>query len=161
MTALATSPLPSRHAVRSLLERQIGRDVEVQDAQPVPPKASNVVAVYVTDRLATSALVVANLEAAARIGGAGARIPRGVVEEAITARTLPASLQTSCRAVLEVMAAVFNGPGAPRVKLYDMLGPNAPMPSDVAALSAAVGMRMDVTIEISGFGSGLLSVVCR
>lgn len=161
MTTTTTSPLPSRHAVRTLLEDLVGRDVQIRDGQPVPPKASNIVGVYVTDKLAVSALAVLNIEAGARLGGALALLPRGGVEDAIAARELPPALRQSCHEVVHRLSAVFNVPGAPHVRLYDMFGPHGSVPPDVAALSAAVGNRMDVRIEVSGFGSGQLSLVCR
>jgi hypothetical protein len=161
MTTLTTSPLPSRHAVRSLVEGLIGRDTELHDAQPVPPKASNIVAVYVTDKLAVSALCVINVEAGARLGGALAMLPKGGVDDAIAEKDLYPALRDNCYEVLNVLAAVFNVPNAPHVRLYEMLGPNGAVPSDIAALSATVGNRMDVQIEVAGYGSGLLSLVCR
>jgi len=161
VSTLTTSPLPSRHGVRTLLEGLIGRDVAIQDALPVPPKASNVVGVYVTDKLAVSALAVVNIEGAARLGGALAMLPRGGVEEAIAARDLNPALRDNCYEVLNVLSAVFNVSNAPHVRLYEMLGPHGAVPSDIAALSAAVGNRMDVALNVAGYGPGLLSVVCR
>jgi hypothetical protein len=158
---MTTSPLPSRHAVRSLLEGLVGRDVEIRDAAPVPAKATNVVAVYVNDKLAVSAVIVVNLEAAAQLGGALAMLPKGGVADAIAERDLYPSLRDNCYEVLNVLAAVFNVPEAPHVRLYEMFGPNGSVPADIAALSAAVGSRMDVELEVSGYGKGLMSLVCR
>lgn len=161
MTTMTTSPLPSRHSVRSLLEGLVGRDIDISDAQPLPPKASNIVAVYVTDKLATSALAVVNIEAGARLGGALAMLPKGGIEDAIDNKELHAALRDNCYEVLNVLSAVFNVPDAPHVRLYEMLGPGEPVPPDVAALSAALGNRMDIGLNISGYGTGQLSLVCR
>ncbi len=160
MTAAIASPLPSRHAVRSLLEGLVGRDVEISDAEPVPPKATNVVAVYVTDRLAVSALAVVNIETAARIGGSLAMLPKGGVDDAIAEKDLFPALRDNCYEVLNVLSAVFNVPDAPHVRLYEMYGPNGAIPADISALSATVGNRMDVSLKIAGYGDGLLSLVC-
>jgi hypothetical protein len=156
-----SSPLPSRHAVRTLLEDLIGRDIAISDGRPVSPKTTNVVAVYVTDRLATSALAVVNIEGAARLGGALGMVPRGGVEEAIERRDLVNPLRDSCYEVLDVLSAAFNVPNAPHVKLYDMYGPNQVVPADVSAMSAAVGQRMDVAFGVAGYGPGQLSLVVR
>jgi hypothetical protein len=161
VTATLQSPLPSRHAVRSLLEGLVGRDVEISDAEPVPAKASNVVAVYVTDRLAVSALAVVNIEAAARLGGALAMLPKGGVDDAIAEKDLFPALRDNTYEVLNVLSAVFNVPNAPHVRLYQMYGPNGAVPGDIAALSATVGNRMDVSMKVSGYGDGLLSIVCN
>ncbi len=157
-----TSPLPSRHAVRSLLEGLVGRDVDIKDAPgPVPPKDTNLVAIYVNDHLATMAVIVVNLEAAARLGGALAMLPKGGVDDAIAERDLYPALRDNAYEVLNVLAAVFNVPEAPHVRLFEMLGPNVAVPGDIAQISAMIGSRMDVQLNIAGYGPGLLSVVCR
>ena len=159
--SLDHSPLPNRHSVRNTIQDLIGRDVDLSDGNPVENKSTNVVAVYVTDKLATSAVAVVDLECAARLGGSLGMVPRMVVDEAIKARELPTTLEENCYEVLNVMAAVFNLPNAPHVRLYEMYGPNAAIPADIAALSAMVGSRMDVELKIAGYGSGLLSIVVR
>jgi hypothetical protein len=156
-----SSSLPSRHAVRTLLEGLIGRDIAIADGRPVPPKTTNIVAVYVTDRLATSALAVVNIEGAARLGGALAMVPRGGVEDEIESRRLSDPLRDNCYEVLNVLASVFNAPNVPHLRLYEMYGPNQVIPGDVAALSATVGRRMDVAFAVSGYGPGMLSLLVR
>lgn len=156
-----SSPLPNRHAVRNSIQDLIGRDVDLSDGVPPESRTTNVVAVYVTDKLATSAIAIADLECAARIGGALGMVPRMVVDEAIKSRTLPTTLEENCYEVLNVLSAVFNLPNAPHVRLYEMYGPGAALPGDVASLGATVGSRMDVELKIAGYGSGLLSIVVR
>ncbi len=160
-TLVEQSPLPSRHAVRTLVESLVGRDVDLQDGQPVGPKPTNVVAVYVTDKLAVSAVAVVDLEGAARLGGALAMLPRGGVDDAIDERDLPGMLRDNCYEVLNVLSALFNVPGAPHVRLYEMYGPNASLPTDVATLAATQGSRMDLALGIAGYGDAALSIVVR
>jgi hypothetical protein len=158
---LTRSPLPNRHSVRNTIQDLIGRDVDLSDGLPPPARTTNVVAVYVTDKLATSALAVIDLECAARLGGSLGMVPKAVVEEAIAARELPAPLDDNCYEVLNVLAAVFNVPNAPHVRLYKMYGPNSTLPGDIAALGALAGSRMDVELMIAGYGLGMLSIVVR
>ena len=158
---LEQSPMPNRHAVRNTIQDLIGRDVDLKDGLPVPAKSTNVVAVYVTDKLATSAIAIVDLECAARIGGCLGMVPRLVVDEAIKGRELPSTLHDNCYEVLNVLAAVFNLPDAPHVRLYQMYGPNIAVPPDIAQLGAMLGNRMDVELNISGYGTGLLSIVIR
>ena len=160
-TTVEQSPLPSRHSVRSLIEDLIGRDIDLQDGSPVPAKTTNVVAVYVTDKLATSAVTVVSLEGAARLGGALGMVPRAGVEDAIAERQLSPLLRDNCYEVLNVLSAAFNLPGAPHVRLYEMYGPDAIVPGDVAALVGRAGSRMDVTLKVAGYGDVALSIVVR
>lgn len=158
---LERSPLPSRHALRTLVENLTGRDVDLKDANLVPAKTTNLYAVYVTDKLAVSAVCVVNLECGARLGGALAMLPKGSVDEAIAARDLPPMMRDCCHEVLNVLASLFNVPNAPHVRLYELYGPNGTVPPDVAALAATLGSRLDVQLTIAGYGDGLLSVVVR
>lgn len=155
------SPMPSRHSVRNTIEGLVGRDVDLADGVAPPAKSTNVVAVYVTDQLKTSALVVVDLECAARIGGALGMIPKGVVDEAIKARSLPQDFEENTYEVLNVMASIFNLPGHPHVRLYEMYAPNSVVPADIAALAATVGNRMDVKLKVAGYGDGTLSIVIK
>ena len=162
MTAVVEqSPLPSRHAVRTLVEDLVGRTVDLADGRPVPPKSTNVVAVYVTDKLAVSAVAVVDLEGAARLGGALGMLPCGGVDDAIEERDLSGMLRENCYEVLNVLSALFNVPEAPHVRLYEMYGPGASLPSDIAALSGAAGSRMDLSLGIAGYGAAQLSIVVR
>jgi hypothetical protein len=160
-TTVEQSPLPSRHAVRNLVGDLIGRDIDLQDGSPVPSKTTNVVAVYVTDRLATSAVAVVSLEGAARLGGALGMVPRAGVEEAIGERQLSSLLRGNCYEVLNVLSAAFNVAGAPHVRLYEMYGPDAIVPGDVAGLVGRAGSRMDITLRVAGYGDVPMSIVVR
>ena len=111
--------------------------------------------------LAVSAMVVVDLEGAARLGGALAMVPRGGVDDAIHERKLTTALHENCCEVLNVMSALFNVPGAPHVRLYEMYAPGDSIPPDVAALAGTPGSRMDVKLTIGGYGAGLLSIIVR
>jgi hypothetical protein len=162
MTAdLSQSPLPTRHAVRSLIGDLVGREVELTDGDPLPARPTNVVAIYVDDRTSLMAAIVVDLAGAARLGGALGLLPAGGVDDAIDDKDLHALLRDNCYEVLNVLANVFNVPGAPHVRLYAMYGPDDAVPADVAALAYAVGGRMDVILSIAGYGDGCLSVVIK
>jgi hypothetical protein len=155
------SPLPSRHAVRSLLEGLTGRDIDFRDGDPIPAKPTNTIAVFVTDKLATSAIAVVTLEGAARLGGSLGMLPKGGVDDAIDTKDLYSPIKENCYEVLNVLSAVFNVPDAPHVKLYQMYGPGEAVPSDIAQLAATLGSRMDIAFTIAGYGDGHLSLVVR
>jgi hypothetical protein len=161
MPAIDSSPMPTRMAVRNLIGDLIGRDVDIRDSEPIQSKVTNVTGVYVTDRLATSAIAVLDFEAAARLGGALGMLPRGGVEDAITERQLPPMVRDNTYEVLNVLASAFNIGNAPHVRLYQMYGPGGGVPTDVASMGASVIGRMDVTLQIAGYGNGKLSIVVR
>ncbi|MFI7586947.1 hypothetical protein ACIB24_07715 [Spongisporangium articulatum] len=156
-----TSPVPPRQAVRNVIEGLVGRDVDFSDGEAVHAGGTSVTAVFVTDKLSTSAVAVVDLAAAARLGGALGLIPKGGVDDAIDDKELPATLRDNCYEVLNVLSSVFNVPGAPHVKLYKMYGPGDALPPDVQSLTATLGAREDVRMDISGYGPGLMSIVCQ
>jgi hypothetical protein len=155
------SPLPNRHAIRNTIEDLVGRTVTLSDGCAPEANPTNVVGVYVNDALATLAIAVIDIECATRMGGALAMIPKAVVEEAIEAGELPEPLDNNCYEVLNVLAAVFNIPNAPHVRLYNLYTPGVPLPPDVASLAKLAASRMDVELTIAGYGSGMMSIVVR
>jgi hypothetical protein len=160
-TEVYQSPLPSRHAVRSLVSDLVGREVELTDGDAVTAAPTNVIAVYVDDRTSMTAVVVCDLACAAWLGGALGLLPPPGVEDAIDEGDMYPLLRDNCYEVLNVLAAVFNVPNAPHVRLYEMYGPGDAVPGDVAGLAYAAGGRMDVVLSIAGYGDGCLSVVVR
>ncbi|HEY6794972.1 MAG TPA: hypothetical protein VI248_09860 [Kineosporiaceae bacterium] len=160
-TLTEPSPLPSRHAVRTLIEGLVGRDVELKDGDPVATRATNLSAVYVTDTMQVSVVIVIDIELAARLGGALGMLPRGGVDDAIEEGDLSGLLRDNTYEVLNVLAAVFNVENAPHVRLYDLYGPGGAVPSDVVALSQTLGSRMDLELSVAGYGAGRLSIITR
>jgi hypothetical protein len=160
-TMLEHTPLPSRHAVRLLIEDLVGRSVDLKDGDPVPAKTTNIYAVYVNNKLATCAVVVVNLELGARIGGALGMLPKGGVDDAIAERDMPEMMRDCCYEVLNVFASVFNVGNAQHVRLYEMYGPTGVVPKDIQQFGAVLGNRVDVRLSIAGYGDGLMSVVVR
>jgi hypothetical protein len=155
------SPMPTRHAVRTLIEGLVGRDVDVKDADPIAGKPTNLVAAYVTDKLQVSAVAVTDIELAARMGGALGMLPKGGIDDAIKEGDLSGLLRDNAYEVLNVMAAVFNVENAPHVRLYELYGPVAPVPGDVLALTQTLGNRMDLQLNVAGYGLGHLSIIIR
>jgi len=160
-TMTEQTPLPSRHAVRTLIEGLVGRDVVVRDADVLESRPSNLVAAYVTDKLQVALVIVVDIECAARLGGALGMLPRGGVDDAIKELDLSGLLRDNAYEVLNVLSAVFNVGEAPHVRLYEMYGPMGGVPSDVHALSQLFGSRMDLELSIAGYGEGHLSIVVR
>ena len=125
------------------------------------PRFRVVNAVLCRDGLQVSVIIVADLEAAARLGGSLGMLPKGGVDDAIGEKDLSGLLRDNTYEVLNVLSAVFNVENAPHVRLYEMYGPNDAVPGDVAGLAYAVGGRMDVVLSIAGYGDGRLAVIVK
>jgi hypothetical protein len=154
--------LPPPKAVRDLFADLLGRGVEINiSSLKLVPDARTpcCVSVYTTEKKQTGALMVADLDLAARAGAALGLIPKGGAEAAVEDRELPANLAENFREVANIFAALFNVGDQPRLVLYNVHAPGAMAPEDVTALLRGVARREDYLIEIEGYGSGRLAVV--
>ena len=150
-------PLPTTKRFRDLLESQLNRQVTMHPADALAAAGPHLcVAVYVDHRLATQAVAVLDLAAAAYIGAAQALLPVGVATSAVRAGTLPAMVEERLRGVLQGWAPLFPGDD---VRLYDVTLPGERPPNDVVALTAAPGRRLDLALTVRAYGEGRLSLV--
>jgi hypothetical protein len=88
--------------------------------------------------------------------GPGAAAPG---EEALTSGLLPEDLTENFYEVVNIMASVFNEPGAPHLKLYKVHAVGEKLPTDVASSLGYVIRRLDLEVTVHGYGSGRLSSV--
>lgn len=159
---MTTTLLPVAQAVRELAEGLLGRPVGVQPAhQGVDLKKNreNLVGAYVTDAGHLAALVLVDLPLAARLGAALGLAPRSAADDAIRSALLPVQLGENVGEVLNVAASLFNADGAPHLRLLSVYGGDAPVPADIAVLAATFAPRLDLEVDVSGYGAGGWSVV--
>jgi hypothetical protein len=151
------STLPSAMAVRVLLERLLGRDIDTV-ACPPPASRTAVLGLYVCDRGRMVTVLTLDLPLAAYLGSSLALLPPGTAEAAIGDGELGPDLLENVGEVLNVLAAVLNEHSDTHQRLYASYpGPEAP--ADAAAHSKALGNRLDLAITVQGYGEGTLSCV--
>jgi hypothetical protein len=157
MSTTMSTYLPAPMEVRELLEGLLGREVSVNTAPPLVHPAS--VAIYVTDSLQVAAVSCADVALSAYIGAALGLVPVTSANEAISARVLDEGLRENLYEVLNIAASLFNAPGAEHVRLYKLHPVGQQLPPDAAARALTLGRRLDLSVEIAGYGSGRLSFV--
>ncbi|WP_454083774.1 hypothetical protein [Georgenia sp. Marseille-Q6866] len=159
----ATTPLPPLKELRDLFTMLVGRDCEIAVADESVTPATEpgvVVGVYVTEFLRGEALVAVDTHLAAALGGAIALIPPRAAQASLG--PLPETLLENVTEVLNVTSALFNVGNAPHLRLESVHDSGAgPLPADVATWLRSYGPRLDTTVDVQGYGSGLLSVVLR
>jgi hypothetical protein len=116
------------------------------------------VAVYVDPTMATTALCVLDIRLAAWFAGALALLPKGGLEDAIEEGELYAMHLEAVYEVVNIAASMFNGEGVNHSKLYKLYAPGEALPGDIAGLGAAFN-RIDLVVDIDGYGKGSLSIV--
>ena len=160
MTTAATH-LPVPFEVRTLLDELFDRPVEVKPAPPWAPLNGEpgTFALYVDDSLVVRALGVCDLRFSAYAGAAIGLVPPAGAEAAVTARAVDQTLQENLYEVLNICAALYNVEGAAHMKLHQVHHVGADVAPQVQALSAVLGRRLDLSVEITGYGTGRLSFV--
>jgi len=161
MNAMVTAPIPDPKPVRDMLGDLLGRQVEVRPGEPLSPEDTELttMAVYVDDTLTMRLVGVADLPFAAYAGAAIGLVPPGGAEIAIEERSMPKTVQENFYEVLNICAALFNAEGAPHVKLHAVHFPGEHVPPQAASLACVLGRRLDLEVDIAGYGTGRLSFV--
>ena len=153
--------LPAAKDVRDMLTGLVGKDVAVSPGGPVTPTPDKPVgvAVYVDPHLAVNAICVMDLGASAYTGAALALLPPGGAQDAVEEDgELSGMLVEALHEVVNVLSALFNTPGAPHSKLHKLYAPGEELPGDLAGMLAAFN-RIDLDIDVQGYGKGSLSLV--
>ncbi|SNS60757.1 hypothetical protein SAMN06893096_105268 [Geodermatophilus pulveris] len=161
MSAPLTVVLPDAKAVKDMLTGLTGKPVAVMPGAPVTPtpRSPVAVAVYVDPHLSVNALCVLDLGASAYTGAALALLPPGGAQDAVAEDgELTEMLTEALHEVVNVLSALFNVPGAPHSKLHRLYAPGDELPGDLAGMLAAFN-RLDLAIEVPGYGKGALSLV--
>ena len=81
-------------------------------------------------------------------------MPAGGAEVAIEEEQLSAALYENAYEILNIMASLFNGDGAPHVRLDTCYAPGEALPGDVAAYVLAYVRRLDLDIGRQGLRPG-------
>jgi hypothetical protein len=158
---MAINKMPNEKDVRDALSGLLFRDCAIAPGEPVvpAPAAPVTIGVYVDDRLGTAAVIVTDLALSAYAGAAIGLIPPGGAEAAIEDKELSPTVKENLDEVLNVLASLFNAQGEPHVKLYATYSFSDTPPSDISAVLRALGRRLDVTVDVAGYGKGSLSVI--
>jgi hypothetical protein len=158
---MSTVLLPAAKDVREMLEGLVGRTVEVSPGNPVTPTPDKpvAVAVYVAPDMSVNALCLMDLGAAAYTAGGLALLPPGGCQDAVEEDGELSGMQVEAlHEVVNVLSALFNTPGAPHSKLHKLYAPGEEVAADLAGMLAGFN-RIDLAIDIQGYGKGELSLV--
>jgi hypothetical protein len=158
---MSTTPIPAPKAVRDMLTELLGREVTVDIGEPIQagPVEKTAVAVYVDDQMGARATIVGDLAFAAYAGAAIGLVPVFGAEASIEDGYLSQNLVENSYEVFNIMASLFNLPNAPHLRLYQVVATNESPSADVTGMANALGQRLDLDLDIAGYGKGQLSIV--
>ena len=158
---MSVTLLPASKDVRDMLSGLVGKPVAVSPGAPVTPEPLRpvTVAIYTAPDLSVNALCVMDLAASAYTAGALALLPPGGCQDSVEEDKELSPMQLEAlHEVVNVLSALFNTPGAPHSKLDRLVKDGDDVPGDVAGLLASFN-RLDLEIEIPGYGKGAMSLV--
>jgi hypothetical protein len=152
--------LPNLKSLHDTLGGLLGRDVRTVLASDMPEDATagGVLARYVDDRGGLQAVAVWDLPAAANIGAAVGLLPRGAAEAALEDGALASNLVENLTEVSNVLAATFNVPGNPHLRLAGTVVPVAGSPAEAQHLARNAWQRLDFDVEVDGYGAGRIAI---
>lgn len=159
---MIATPLPAALEVRELLEGLLGREVgAVLGTGMIDPgqHPGAVVGVYVDDMLKLRALIVLDVALSSYVGAAIALLPAGAAKEAVEQGLMTPALYDNTAEILNVAASLFNAENAPHVRLYEAYAPREILPPDVAKWVTAYVRRLDMELNVTGYGTGRISVL--
>lgn len=158
---MSTVLLPAAKDVRDMLSGLVGKEVSVSPGAPVTPEPNRpvTVAIYTAPDMSVNALCVMDLAASAYTAAALALLPPGGAQDAVEEdKELSPLLLEALHEVVNVLSALFNTPGAPHSKLNKLVADGDDVPGDIAGMLAGFN-RLDLAVEVPGYGKGALSLV--
>ena len=158
---MSTVLLPAAKDVRDMLSGLVGKEVSVSPGAPVTPEPDRpvTVAIFTAPDMSVNALCVMDLGASAYTAAALALLPPGGAQDAVEEdKELSPMLLEALHEVVNVLSALFNTPGAPHSKLNKLVADGEDVPGDIAGMLAGFN-RLDLAIEVPGYGKGGLSLV--
>lgn len=155
-----TRTLPAPKHVRDVLEELLGREVTVSLADPLRSAEMHrsVIGVYVDDGLGLSALVSLGFPLAVYTAAALGLVPPAGAEDYIEEQSMSPLLAENVAEILNILGARLNSEGHPHIRLYQTYLPGQALPADASGHMLALGRRLDLNVEVSGYGGGKLSI---
>lgn len=155
---MTAAVLPAPKDVRDLFEGLLGKDITVAAGDPVSLNDGAAMAVYVDPQLHPKAVCLLDLPLAAWCAGALPLLPKGGLQDAVDEGELSEMHLEVLHEVVNVAASLFNGAGVTHSKLHRLYAPGESVPADLALLAAAFN-RIDLKVDVAGYGPGALSIV--
>jgi hypothetical protein len=158
---MAQPPLPTPKDVRDLFSDLLGRTVEVTAEDVTDPRldARASVGIYQDAHKHTVAVVTTDPSLSAHLAGCLALTPSDAAREVAASGMLPTSYAENLHEVLNIVGTLFNSAGTRPVRFTQMHAPGEQVPAQVATFAGTTGRRLDLTVSISGYGSGQMAVV--
>jgi two-component system chemotaxis response regulator CheY len=158
----AGTGFPKAAQVAGMLHGLLRRAVTASPAPPIPlpPRDGRTIVEYRRDGGDPAvACGIFDVPFAARAGAAFSLIPALAAAEMIVSRRLTDVVAENLHEVLNVMSRLLDSGGSARISLGPIHRPGEPLARELAARIAKPGARIDLCVEIAGYGKGNLTLL--
>jgi hypothetical protein len=149
--------LPVPKDVKDLFDELLGRPVTVGPADPMRAaqlRENPLSCLYVDDKLTLGAIITLDLPLAAYTGAALGLIPVAGAQACIEENELSTMVAENVTEVCNVLSSLLNREGQPRLRVHQTFMPGQMPPADAVGYMLALGRRLDLDIDVQGYGSG-------
>lgn len=152
--------VPAAKDVRDLLSELLDRPVTVSPGRRVMPtrEAPVSLATYVDRGRSLRAVCLMDVRLSGYLAGALALLPPGGVQDALEEGEFGSSLVEALHEVVNIFTKLVNTPGAPHSTFHKLHAPGAYVPDELL-VSASGFERLDLVVEVPGYGKGAMSIV--
>jgi hypothetical protein len=152
--------LPVPKDVRDLFEDLLGRPVTVSPGDPLlmDDLKKTLVSLYTDDTNKLAAVAGLDLSLTVYAGAAIGLLPPGGAQDCVADGVITPMVAENVREVCNIMTALLNREGGGHLKLHQVFLPGEPPPADATANLVALGRRIDLAVEVGGYGSGRLAI---
>ena len=150
---------PKANTLQMLLSGLFGKPVQVQAAPKLEPSAMKAcpIAVYVDNQDQVVGLLVCSMAAAGYLGAALSLLPKSVADESIKKGNLDEGLLENFQEVANICSSLFTEHVGTRVHLKTVVPKAVAFPPESKAFAQSA-LRTDITIEVTSYGSGPISI---
>ncbi|HZC72536.1 MAG TPA: hypothetical protein VE442_17700 [Jatrophihabitans sp.] len=147
--------MPSTKDFKDLVEGLLGRDVALTDSQQrIVADDPMVVGVFVDPSRQIAACAAFDLPLAIYLGAAVALTPPGGAQDMVADGELTSMVAENLFEIFNVMSALFHNDAHAQETLGEMYLPGHTLPPQVTAWLSHPTGRLDLDVEVSGYGSG-------
>jgi hypothetical protein len=153
--------LPASKDLKDLLEDLLGRGITVSPGDPIRTGDlyKMLVSLYVDDSLQLAAVVGMDLALAVYAGAAIGLLPPGGARDCVAEGQMTPLLAENVAEVCNVLNGLINREGLPHIRLYQTFLPGQTPPQDAAGQLLALGRRLDLKVDVAGYGGGRFAMV--
>jgi two-component system chemotaxis response regulator CheY len=148
------------NSLSALVSNLVDARVEMKPGPKFSPTGKPVACARWVDH--NDELVYAGFAELALAASFGARLglrPASAVTQMLESKTIEASLVADIREVFNVISRAFNDAGSVHVRLEEIYVPPDPAPRDALRMQRKAEGRLDLMVQVPGFGSGRLTIV--